>query len=101
MTDAARIELIGLADLPVVRPGDDLAELITVALASNKLRLAARDVVVVAQKIVSKAEDCFVDLATITPSRDGPSAVRSWTATDSGARGFDGLDLNVNGSPRP
>src|SRR5580704_8036339 len=81
MTDAARIELIGLADLPVVRPGDDLAELITVALASNKLRLAARDVVVVAQKIVSKAEDRFVDLATITPSRRAQT-VAAETAKD-------------------
>jgi coenzyme F420-0:L-glutamate ligase / coenzyme F420-1:gamma-L-glutamate ligase len=68
MTNAARIELIGIADLPVVRPGDDLAELITAALVRGKLRPAAGDVVVVAQKIVSKAEDRFVDLATVSPS---------------------------------
>jgi len=68
MTQTTRIELIGLADLPVIRPGDDLCELISAALARNDLPLAAGDIVVVAQKIVSKAEDRFVDLATVTPS---------------------------------
>jgi len=63
-----RLELIGLTDLPIVRPGDDLAVLISDALARAGLQPAARDVVVVAQKIVSKAEDRFVDLATVTPS---------------------------------
>ena len=63
-----RIELIGLTDLPIVRPGDDLAVLISDALARAGVEPAARDVVVVAQKIVSKAEDRFADLATVTPS---------------------------------
>jgi coenzyme F420-0:L-glutamate ligase/coenzyme F420-1:gamma-L-glutamate ligase len=65
---SARLELIGLTDLPVVRPGDDLAALISEALSRAGLQPASRDVVVVAQKIVSKAEDRFVDLAMVTPS---------------------------------
>jgi coenzyme F420-0:L-glutamate ligase / coenzyme F420-1:gamma-L-glutamate ligase len=68
MTKAARIELIGVPDLPLVEPGDDLAALIAAALERGALRPAARDVVVVAQKIVSKAEGRFVDLATVQPS---------------------------------
>jgi coenzyme F420-0:L-glutamate ligase/coenzyme F420-1:gamma-L-glutamate ligase len=64
----ARVELIGLSDLPLVQPGDDLAALIVAALERAGLRPAAGDVLVVAQKIVSKAEDRFVDLATVKPS---------------------------------
>jgi coenzyme F420-0:L-glutamate ligase / coenzyme F420-1:gamma-L-glutamate ligase len=68
MTNATRIEIVGVPGLPVVEPGDDLAALITTALEQAGLRPVAGDVVVVAQKIVSKAEDRFVDLATVQPS---------------------------------
>jgi coenzyme F420-0:L-glutamate ligase/coenzyme F420-1:gamma-L-glutamate ligase len=68
MKVASRIELIGVPDFPLVKAGDDLAALIAVALDRTGLRPAAGDVLVVAQKIVSKAEDRFVDLATVTPS---------------------------------
>lgn len=50
------------------RAGDDLADLIATALELNDVTLRARDVLVVAQKIVSKAEGRMVDLATISPS---------------------------------
>jgi coenzyme F420-0:L-glutamate ligase / coenzyme F420-1:gamma-L-glutamate ligase len=50
----------------MVREGDDIAALIIAALGSRELR--GGDVIVVAQKIVSKAEGCTVDLATVTPS---------------------------------
>jgi coenzyme F420-0:L-glutamate ligase/coenzyme F420-1:gamma-L-glutamate ligase len=59
------VELFPVRNLPVVQPGDDLAALIAAHLDRP---LQDRDVVVVAQKIVSKAEDRFVDLATVTPS---------------------------------
>jgi coenzyme F420-0:L-glutamate ligase/coenzyme F420-1:gamma-L-glutamate ligase len=68
MTSAARIEVIGVPGLPLVNPGDDLAALIAAALEDGELRPGAGDVLVVAQKIVSKAEDRFVDLATVQPS---------------------------------
>ncbi|HVM80629.1 MAG TPA: coenzyme F420-0:L-glutamate ligase [Stellaceae bacterium] len=54
--------------LPLVKPGDDLPALIVAAMARNSLAPAERDVLVVAQKIVSKAEGRFVDLATVRPS---------------------------------
>ena len=52
-----RIEVLAVAGLPEVRPGDDLAALITGA-----VDLVDGDVVVVTQKVVSKAEDRLVDI---------------------------------------
>jgi len=62
------LEIIALKSLPMVKAGDDLAELIASALELNGVAPRARDVLVVAQKIVSKAEARIVDLATIEPS---------------------------------
>lgn len=59
------IELFAVPGLPVIEPGDDLARLIAERLDRS---LRAGDVVVIAQKIVSKAENRFVDLATVHPS---------------------------------
>ncbi len=64
------LELFAAAGLPVIRPGDDLAALIAAALEPP---LLSGDVVVVAQKIVSKAEGRFVALADVSPS---PEATR-------------------------
>ncbi|MEH6581939.1 MAG: coenzyme F420-0:L-glutamate ligase [Halioglobus sp.] len=61
------LELIPLEGFPRVEPGDDLPELILEALANNKLALAADDVLVLAQKIVSKAEGRYVRLADVIP----------------------------------
>src|ERR1700736_5939574 len=68
MTNTTRIELIGVPDFPLVKPGDDLAALIAAALERAGLRPVAGDILVVAQKIVSKAENRVVDLATVQPS---------------------------------
>ena len=68
MTQPTRIEQIGVPDFPLVNAGDDLAALIAAALERARLRPAAGDVIAVAQKVVSKAEDRFVDLAMVTPS---------------------------------
>jgi coenzyme F420-0:L-glutamate ligase / coenzyme F420-1:gamma-L-glutamate ligase len=65
---AAEMSVAALAGIPLVRPGDNVADLIVTGLAASGLSLARGDVVVIAQKIVSKAEGRFVDLRTITPS---------------------------------
>jgi coenzyme F420-0:L-glutamate ligase/coenzyme F420-1:gamma-L-glutamate ligase len=57
-----------LQGLPLIRAGDDLVALVSSALELNGVTLRAGDVLVVAQKIVSKAEGRVVDLATIEPS---------------------------------
>jgi coenzyme F420-0:L-glutamate ligase/coenzyme F420-1:gamma-L-glutamate ligase len=59
-----------IAGMPMVRSGDDLASLILAALTAQKLDLAVGDILVVAQKIVSKAEGRQLPLNTITPSKE-------------------------------
>jgi coenzyme F420-0:L-glutamate ligase/coenzyme F420-1:gamma-L-glutamate ligase len=63
-----RLELTALPGLPVIRPGDDLAELIAAGLRRTGMDLRHGDILVVASKAVSRAEGRFVDLATIEPS---------------------------------
>ena len=59
-----------LEHLGVVGPGDDLAREITAALAASEIDLVPGDVLVVASKVVSRAEGRFVDLSRIEPSAD-------------------------------
>jgi coenzyme F420-0:L-glutamate ligase/coenzyme F420-1:gamma-L-glutamate ligase len=61
------LRLVALHDFPVVRPGDDLAALTRAAAAAQGLSLSG-GVLVIAQKIVSKAEGRVVPLASIEPS---------------------------------
>lgn len=63
----ATLELVALEGFPPVEPGDDLVQLLLDALRDNGLRLLAGDVLVVAQKIVSKAEGRYVHLADVRP----------------------------------
>lgn len=58
-----RVELIAVEGLPEVRPGDDLGLLI-----AERATLQHGDVVVVAQKVVSKSEGRLVELASVTAS---------------------------------
>jgi coenzyme F420-0:L-glutamate ligase/coenzyme F420-1:gamma-L-glutamate ligase len=60
-----RFELIAVEGLPEVRPGDDLGELI-----SSRSKLETGDVLVVAQKVVSKSEGRLVSLSTVTASEE-------------------------------
>ena len=62
------VTLTPLLNIPIVRPGDDLAGLLIAACARGALAPADGDIWVVAQKIVSKAEGRHVDLASVTPS---------------------------------
>jgi coenzyme F420-0:L-glutamate ligase/coenzyme F420-1:gamma-L-glutamate ligase len=64
----ARFELIALDGIGEVEPGDDLAGLITDALAASALTLTDGDCLVVTQKIVSKAEGRLVELGAVEPS---------------------------------
>ncbi len=62
------LTLTPLPGLPLVQQGDDLVALIEAGLAAADVRLADGDVLVIAQKIVSKSEGRFVDLRQVTPS---------------------------------
>ncbi len=59
---------VPVAGFPMIEPGDDLARLIVEALATTGDRLMDGDVVVLAQKIVSKSEGRLVNLAQVYPS---------------------------------
>lgn len=69
---ASGLQLLPLGGIPLVEQGDDLATLLLDALARDDLTLADGDVLVLAQKIVSKAEGRLVRLADVTP---GPEAL--------------------------
>ncbi|MGH9693960.1 MAG: coenzyme F420-0:L-glutamate ligase, partial [Bryobacteraceae bacterium] len=62
------VKLTALAGLPLVKAGDDLGALLIAALRQMQIELQNKDVLVVAQKVVSKAEGRFVDLKTVLPS---------------------------------
>jgi len=62
------VRIKALTGIKLVEPGDDLGAITTEAFAANGLVPEDGDVLVVAQKIVSKAEGRYVDVATVRPS---------------------------------
>src|SRR5882724_543967 len=81
MSDA--VTLIAICNVPLIRPGDDLAGQLIAACQQGAIAPADGDVLVVAQKIVSKAEGRHVDLAKIQPS---PRAARLAAEVDKDPR---------------
>ncbi len=67
------LTLTPLFGIPFIRSGDDLADFILNALDRAELALQDGDILVIAQKIVSKAEGRWVNLHTVTPS---PRAIK-------------------------
>ena len=61
------VSITPIAGLPPIQPGDDLPSLLLDAIEQEQ-PLADGDILVVCQKVVSKAEGRLVDLATVTPS---------------------------------
>jgi coenzyme F420-0:L-glutamate ligase/coenzyme F420-1:gamma-L-glutamate ligase len=66
---SSEIRVIALTGIPEVKAGDDLVSLIVDA-AKGDCGFESGDVLVVTQKIVSKAENRVVSLADVTPSAD-------------------------------
>jgi coenzyme F420-0:L-glutamate ligase / coenzyme F420-1:gamma-L-glutamate ligase len=62
------VQIIPLTGLPLFKPGDDIAAAIAAALQRQDLTLEAGDVVIAAQKIISKVEDRAIRLADVTIS---------------------------------
>jgi coenzyme F420-0:L-glutamate ligase/coenzyme F420-1:gamma-L-glutamate ligase len=77
MSAAAGLQLVALRGFPSVEKGDVLACLIVASATSSGFAFADGDVVVVAQKIVSKTEDRFVDLASVEPSPHANEVAKS------------------------
>src|SRR5439155_23476959 len=65
---ATSVTLTAVPGIAMIRPGDDLAALLIAACERSTLAPADGDVLVIAQKIVSKAEGRYRDLAEVRPS---------------------------------
>ena len=67
------VTLTPIPGIPMVRPRDDLAELLILACERQAISPKEGDVLVLAQKVVSKAEARYIDLATVVPSAQAQS----------------------------
>jgi len=65
---SAKLTLTALTGIKLVEPGDDLCAIAVAAFSASRIVPEPGDVLVVAQKIVSKAEGRYVDLTTVEPS---------------------------------
>ena len=77
---SGRVEVTALVGIPEIAPGDDLAALITDAVSATPgiLPLRRDDVLVVTQKVVSKAEGAIVPLDTVTPRPEAVAFAERW-----------------------
>jgi coenzyme F420-0:L-glutamate ligase/coenzyme F420-1:gamma-L-glutamate ligase len=75
-----RLEVLALEGLPEVTAGDDLPALLAAALGVTRdaLPLRSGDVLVVTQKVVSKAEGATVDLTAVEPRPEAVDFARRW-----------------------
>ena len=74
------IEVLALIGIPEIEPGADLGGVIVSALGATPgaLPLRADDVLVVTQKVVSKAEGAIVDLTTVRPRQEAIDWAARW-----------------------
>lgn len=79
-SEPGRLEVLAFAGIPEVSPGDDLPALIVAAFEATPGALPARpdDVLVVTQKVVSKAEGAIVDLTAIVPRPEAIEFAARW-----------------------
>ncbi len=66
--DSRQITLTAVPGIPLIQPGDDLAAVVLERLAAAGMQLRDGDVVVIAQKVVSKAEGRLIPLSEVVPS---------------------------------
>jgi coenzyme F420-0:L-glutamate ligase/coenzyme F420-1:gamma-L-glutamate ligase len=64
------LSLHAVPGIPLIEPGDDIAGIILDCTSNSEIELADNDIVVIAQKIVSKAEGRIVDLESIAPGAE-------------------------------
>jgi coenzyme F420-0:L-glutamate ligase/coenzyme F420-1:gamma-L-glutamate ligase len=78
--DPRRVEVLALEGIPEIRPGDDLPAILVEALrrTAGALPPGEDDVLVVTQKVVSKAEGAIVDLSTVEPRPEAVEFAERW-----------------------
>ena len=64
----SELSIRSIGGVPTINPGDDLFQVVVSSLSHSGIHLVDSDVIVIASKIVSRAEGCFVDLGAILPS---------------------------------
>jgi len=62
------IQILGINGLPLVKPGDSIGDQIVEAAKAESIQIQPNDIIVVAQKVVSKAEGNILHLSTVHPS---------------------------------
>ena len=62
------LELVALRDFPLIEPNDNLAEIIFKCIKNNNIVVEDYDVIVIAQKVISKSENRYVNLDTLKVS---------------------------------
>ncbi len=72
------LQIHGVAGLPEIEPGSDIAALVVEAASAGGEPVEDRDIVVVTSKIVSKAEGCAIELADVEPSTFATSWAVKW-----------------------
>lgn len=80
---SAQFSVHAIRGVPMIEPGDELAPIFLRAIAANDLTLEDGDILVVAQKVVSKAEGRYVRLESVNP---GTEATRIASVTGKDAR---------------
>ncbi|MEM3630394.1 MAG: coenzyme F420-0:L-glutamate ligase [Nitrososphaerota archaeon] len=63
------IKLIGLTNIPLIKKGDDIAKIIMNNIEKEKVIIEEGDIIVISQKIISKAEGRIINLKRIKPSK--------------------------------
>ena len=71
------LKLIALKDFPLIKPNDDLVSIINKSINNNGIDIESGDVVVVAQKIISKCENRYVELKNIQPSKEATDLAKT------------------------
>jgi F420-0:gamma-glutamyl ligase len=69
MPNPRSIQLLPIHHIPEIRPGDNLSRILLAAAKKSKITFQQNDILVLAQKIISKSENRLIDLTTITPSQ--------------------------------
>ncbi len=75
---ATEVRIIGLDGIPEVHPGDDLTAFILEAAQRQDLTFESGDIVVITQKVISKAEGRIVDLEDIEPGQFALEVAERW-----------------------
>lgn len=65
-----KLEIIAIQNLPIFKENDNLAEIIIESCKKDQIIIEDNDILVIAQKIISKAEGAIVNLKTIVPSEE-------------------------------